>query len=234
MQQNEVSHSCAIYSKWNCGIMGAWNGDGPFFKLLNGLLICEVVQVTELQTIKFCSSKAGPFQTFLWHFLSAIAKIKTRNASKPVIAFRLQVQRAVASHLSCMFCEPSLIIVQCYQGTMQGAMQAIRSRGHVLKHAVLQHVRVLNPALQPVIFSRPESATSTRLEEQGFESTKVADILKSKGKNADGSWLWCTTDDSVYDAVKSVCFRAHLISAYLSRHMNYLSEETLRGRWCIR
>lgn len=117
---------------------------------------------------------------------------------------------------------------------MQGAMQAIRSRGHVLKHAVLQHVRVLNPALQPVIFSRPESATSTRLEEQGFESTKVADILKSKGKNADGSWLWCTTDDSVYDAVKSVCFRAHLISAYLSRHMNYLSEETLRGRWCIR
>lgn len=89
---------------------------------------------------------------------------------------------------------------------MQGAMQAILSRGSVLKRAVLQHVRIVNPALRPaVIFSRSESiSSSAQLEEHGFESTTVSDVLKSKGKSADGSWLWCTTDDSVYDAVKSM------------------------------
>uniref|UniRef100_A0A0E0P0Z6 CBS domain-containing protein n=1 Tax=Oryza rufipogon TaxID=4529 RepID=A0A0E0P0Z6_ORYRU len=46
--------------------------------------------------------------------------------------------------------------------------------------------------------------SSAQIEESGFETATVADILKSKGKSADGSWLWCTTDDSVYDAVKSM------------------------------
>jgi hypothetical protein len=54
------------------------------------------------------------------------------------------------------------------------------------------------------VFSRFESVSSAPIEETGFESTTIADILKEKGKNADGSWLWCTTDDTVYDAVKSV------------------------------
>ncbi|KAJ6808723.1 CBS domain-containing protein CBSX3, mitochondrial [Iris pallida] len=87
---------------------------------------------------------------------------------------------------------------------MQGAIQAIRSRGNVLRHAVLQHVRVLNPIMRPAIFSRSESVSSARLEEHGFESTTISDILKLKGKSADGSWLWCTTEDTVYDAVKSM------------------------------
>ncbi|KAE8691453.1 CBS domain-containing protein CBSX3 [Hibiscus syriacus] len=30
------------------------------------------------------------------------------------------------------------------------------------------------------------------------------DLLKAKGKAADGSRLWCTTDDTIYDAVKSM------------------------------
>ena len=98
---------------------------------------------------------------------------------------------------------------------MQGAIQAIRSRGNVLRSAVLQHVRILNPALHPAIFSRTESVSSAELEEHGFESTTVSDILKSKGKSADGSWLWCTTDDSVYDAVKSVCILLLSTSACL-------------------
>ncbi|CAI9774654.1 unnamed protein product [Fraxinus pennsylvanica] len=42
------------------------------------------------------------------------------------------------------------------------------------------------------------------IEENGFESTTISDVLKTKGKSDDGSWLWCTTDDSVYDAVKSM------------------------------
>ncbi|KAK3200017.1 hypothetical protein Dsin_023432 [Dipteronia sinensis] len=49
-----------------------------------------------------------------------------------------------------------------------------------------------------------QSALSARMEEHGFESMWIADVLKAKGKGADGSWLWCTTDDSVYDAVKSM------------------------------
>lgn len=88
---------------------------------------------------------------------------------------------------------------------MQGAVHAFLSHGNVVKNAVLQRVRVLNPVLQPIVFSRFESVSSARIEEHGFESTTIADILKAKGKGADGSWLWCTTDDTVYDAVKSVC-----------------------------
>lgn len=87
---------------------------------------------------------------------------------------------------------------------MQGIRQALLSHGSIVKNAVLQRMRVVNPLLQPLV-SRSHSVTSARMEEHGFESTTIADILKGKGKSADGSWLWCTTDDSVYDAVKSVC-----------------------------
>lgn len=87
---------------------------------------------------------------------------------------------------------------------MQGAIHAIRSNGNGLKHAVLQHLRVVSPVARPTVFRRFESASPARLEEHGFESITVSDILKAKGKGADGSWLWCTTDDSVYEAVKSM------------------------------
>ncbi|KAF3454765.1 hypothetical protein FNV43_RR05213 [Rhamnella rubrinervis] len=87
---------------------------------------------------------------------------------------------------------------------MQGLRQAFLSHGSLVKNAVLQRIRVVNPLLQPVVLSRSYSVTSARIEEHGFESTTIADILKSKGKNADGSWLWCTMDDTVYDAVKSM------------------------------
>ncbi|XP_042018379.1 CBS domain-containing protein CBSX3, mitochondrial-like [Salvia splendens] len=87
---------------------------------------------------------------------------------------------------------------------MQGGIKAIFSNGGVLKNAVLQHVRVVPPAMRALMFSRHESTSAARIEEHGFESTKISDVLTAKGKGADGSWLWCTTDDSVYDAVKSM------------------------------
>ncbi|KAJ8768689.1 hypothetical protein K2173_023593 [Erythroxylum novogranatense] len=87
---------------------------------------------------------------------------------------------------------------------MQRAINEFLSHGNVVKGAVLRHVRIGNPVLRPFIFSRFESVSSARMEEHGFESTTIADILKAKGKSADGSWLWCTTDDTVYDAVKSM------------------------------
>ncbi|XP_062081686.1 CBS domain-containing protein CBSX3, mitochondrial isoform X2 [Humulus lupulus] len=87
---------------------------------------------------------------------------------------------------------------------MQGVIRGFLSNGNVVKNAVLQRISLVNPVLQPAIFSRFQSTTTARIEEHGFESTTISDIMKSKGKGADGSWLWCTTDDSVYEAVKSM------------------------------
>ncbi|XP_057513227.1 CBS domain-containing protein CBSX3, mitochondrial-like [Actinidia eriantha] len=90
---------------------------------------------------------------------------------------------------------------------MFGGIQKVLSHGSVLKNAVLQHIRLVNPVMpvmRPLLFPRYESTSPARIEEHGFESTTIADILKGKGKNADGSWLWCTTDDTVYDAVQSM------------------------------
>ncbi|KAA3452479.1 CBS domain-containing protein CBSX3, mitochondrial [Gossypium australe] len=85
---------------------------------------------------------------------------------------------------------------------MQRAVRAFSVHGNTVKNAILHRIRVVNPVMRPVMFSR--SLTSASMEEHGFESTTISDVLKAKGKGADGSWLWCTTDDSVYDAVKSM------------------------------
>lgn len=88
---------------------------------------------------------------------------------------------------------------------MQAAIRSVVSGGNVVKASMLQHLRVINPAIQPSLFcSRSESTQSAQMEEHGFESTTISDVMKAKGKSADGSWLWCTTDDTVYDAVKSM------------------------------
>ncbi|XP_015088309.1 CBS domain-containing protein CBSX3, mitochondrial isoform X2 [Solanum pennellii] len=86
---------------------------------------------------------------------------------------------------------------------MQGGLKQILSHGSVLKSAVLRHVQ-LGSGWRQLMFVRQETTSTARIEEHGFESTKISDILKGKGKGADGSWLWCTTDDTVYDAVKSM------------------------------
>ncbi|OIV95681.1 hypothetical protein TanjilG_01475 [Lupinus angustifolius] len=93
---------------------------------------------------------------------------------------------------------------------MQGGLRVFLSQGNVIKSAVLQRIRVVNPSLlQPASFSRHESTAAPAspaagIEEHGFESTTIADIMKGKGKGADGSWLWCTTNDTVYNAVQSM------------------------------
>ncbi|GER54600.1 CBS domain-containing protein [Striga asiatica] len=88
---------------------------------------------------------------------------------------------------------------------MQGGIKSIFSNGSVIKNAVLRHARVgPSAAVRTLMFTRQESTSTARIEEHGFESTTISDVLKAKGKGADGSWLWCTTDDSVYDAVQSM------------------------------
>lgn len=85
---------------------------------------------------------------------------------------------------------------------MQGAARSLLLNG---KNAVLQHVRLGNQILRPIASAHFESTVPARIDEHGFERTTISDILKEKGKGADGSWLWCTVEDTVYDAVKSVC-----------------------------
>ncbi|CAM8949360.1 unnamed protein product [Rhodiola kirilowii] len=87
---------------------------------------------------------------------------------------------------------------------MQRAVQSVTSGGRVFKAAILNHVGLASPVMRLTDFQRFQSSTSATIEEHGFESTRIADILTAKGKGADGSWLWCTTDDTVYDAVKSM------------------------------
>ncbi|KAL0648193.1 hypothetical protein Bca4012_046484 [Brassica carinata] len=91
------------------------------------------------------------------------------------------------------------------QVKMQAVIRSFVSGGNVVRSSLLQHLRVVNPAIQPSVLStRSESTQPARMEEHGFESTTISDVMNAKGKSADGSWLWCTTDDSVYDAVKSM------------------------------
>lgn len=94
---------------------------------------------------------------------------------------------------------------------MQSAFQSVCSHACILGQIVLQRVRLASPLARPAIFSARTAICSHhapfstgRLEEHGFEQTTISDILKEKGKSADGSWLWCTTEDTVYEAVKSV------------------------------
>ncbi|PIN14652.1 hypothetical protein CDL12_12718 [Handroanthus impetiginosus] len=102
---------------------------------------------------------------------------------------------------------------------MQGGIRAIFSHGNVFKNAVLSHIRVGPLAMRPLI-ARHESTSTARMEEHGFESTTISDVLKSKGKSADGSWLWCATEDSVYDAVKSAtCKEEFEQSSHMATHI---------------
>lgn len=47
-------------------------------------------------------------------------------------------------------------------------------------------------------------AKSHTIPEKGLQNTTVAEVLITKGEGQVESWLWCRTDDTVYDAVKHV------------------------------
>jgi len=99
---------------------------------------------------------------------------------------------------------------------MQGLARLAQAQGRALSGSVLQHVRVGGSAFASGLQTRKVSGEPEKresLEEHGFESTTIADILKEKGQKADGSWLWCSVDDTVFDAVKSMT--AHNVGALL-------------------
>lgn len=42
--------------------------------------------------------------------------------------------------------------------------------------------------------------------QKGLENTTVAEVLMTKEDEKVGSWLWCKSDDTVYDAAKQVYY----------------------------
>jgi CBS domain-containing protein len=98
---------------------------------------------------------------------------------------------------------------------MQGLTRLVQVQGRALSGSVLQHLRVEGSAFSSTIQARKESGQPSKdsLEEHGFERSTIADILKEKGQKADGSWLWCTVDETVYDAVKHMT--SHNVGALL-------------------
>lgn len=86
---------------------------------------------------------------------------------------------------------------------MQVLAQAVRS----LKHAVLQNSHLRDATeMKRVFFQRACIIPSSMTQQKGLENTTVAEVLMTKDEEKVGSWLWCSTDDTVYDAVKQVCF----------------------------
>ncbi|KAK4796094.1 hypothetical protein SAY86_028420 [Trapa natans] len=55
------------------------------------------------------------------------------------------------------------------------------------------------------IFSRIGfTSSSSEVPQKGLENMTVSDVLMTKGEEKTGSWLWCRTNDTVRDAVKSM------------------------------
>ncbi|XP_028079372.1 CBS domain-containing protein CBSX3, mitochondrial-like isoform X1 [Camellia sinensis] len=90
---------------------------------------------------------------------------------------------------------------------MQGFIRAVRSCHETLKLAILQHSLVRDTTEMNKIFSRCGCVTSSppaAMHQKGLENTTVADVLMTKGGEKVESWLWCSTDDTVHDAVKQM------------------------------
>jgi CBS domain-containing protein len=81
---------------------------------------------------------------------------------------------------------------------MQGLTRALQLHGKALGGGILKRV-----SIRARSFSEASPSTHS-LQEEGFENTTIADILKSKGQKSDGAWLWCETDDTVFEAVKKM------------------------------
>lgn len=91
---------------------------------------------------------------------------------------------------------------------MQGIGRAVRSCQEMLKFAVLQHQRGRSTTERKTVLSGIECVTTSNraIEQNGLDNTTVADVLTTKGDERSGSWLWCRTNDTVYDAAKHVRF----------------------------
>ncbi|KAG8632445.1 CBS domain-containing protein CBSX3, mitochondrial isoform X2 [Manihot esculenta] len=87
---------------------------------------------------------------------------------------------------------------------MEGLTRAVRAYQAMLTVGIPKHLhwKVMD---RKNIFSRFGCVTSsTTMPEKGLENLTVADVLMTKGEDKTGSWLWCRTNDTVYDAVNNM------------------------------
>lgn len=83
---------------------------------------------------------------------------------------------------------------------MQRLVRAVRSCQEILQQSLGR-----DTAGMKNVFNRCRLvASSPAMREKGLENTTVAEVLMTKGEEKVGSWLWCRTDDTIYDAVKQM------------------------------
>ncbi|KAK6938830.1 CBS domain [Dillenia turbinata] len=88
---------------------------------------------------------------------------------------------------------------------MQRIAQAVQSCRETLEHAILQHIYGKGGPVRRLAISHDGGFTAPlAIQHKGLENTTVADVLMTKGDDKVGSWLWCRTNDTVYDAVKNM------------------------------
>ncbi|XP_057794079.1 CBS domain-containing protein CBSX3, mitochondrial-like isoform X2 [Salvia miltiorrhiza] len=81
---------------------------------------------------------------------------------------------------------------------MQGLVRFCREHIHIKKqHHLLNLIKHRKGAMVARSYSMP-------LPEKGLHNTTIAEVLSTKGQDRIGSWVWCRTDDTVYDAVKQM------------------------------
>ncbi|XP_047324833.1 CBS domain-containing protein CBSX3, mitochondrial-like [Impatiens glandulifera] len=91
---------------------------------------------------------------------------------------------------------------------MQAISQAIRSCKEMLRFGVVSH-SISKDSTQPLkkVLSRWGCVTSDKTiteNGRGLDNTTVKEVLMTKGDGKVSSWLWCRTNDSVYDAMKQM------------------------------
>ncbi|KAJ9166075.1 hypothetical protein P3X46_020874 [Hevea brasiliensis] len=88
---------------------------------------------------------------------------------------------------------------------MQGLIRGVRSCQEILTVGIPKHFHWKDIVERQNIFSRFECVISSPpMPEKGLENLTVADVLMTKGEEKTGSWLWCRTNDTVYDAVNNM------------------------------
>ncbi|KDP38519.1 hypothetical protein JCGZ_04444 [Jatropha curcas] len=88
---------------------------------------------------------------------------------------------------------------------MQGLIRGARTCQELLKIEILKHWHGKETVIRKNILPHFGCVTSSpSIQEKGLENLTVADVLMTKGDKKVGSWLWCHTNDTVYDAVKNM------------------------------
>ncbi|OVA18741.1 CBS domain [Macleaya cordata] len=123
---------------------------------------------------------------------------------------------------------------------MQGIARAMRSRQDMFKHGILRR-----SCLADMVTARARvcvTSSTASWQHKGLENTTVAEVLKTKGEEKDGSLFCCHTNDTVYDAVQLMTRNnigslvvlkpgeQNLIAGIITERADYLRKIIVQGR----